>query len=164
MYRWVKTDCCFMGDIMYYNQQTQWKLRAPTQYTLYQMSSDTVSNHTSFVVHFLSRARIIASCNFVEFHEKKRIKVKVKFTLEQAMKALNRMRHNSAFSLTSTLDESGWSKPRPGQFTFGKETRYPLYSRLYGPKGRSGRVRKNLASVPGFKSRIIQHVTSRYTD
>ena len=32
--------------------------------------------------------------------------------------------------------------PRPGRFTTGKETRYPLYKRLDGPQGRSGRVRK----------------------
>jgi hypothetical protein len=34
----------------------------------------------------------------------------------------------------------GWSTPRPGRFTLGKETRYPLYRRLSGPQSRSGRV------------------------
>ena len=34
----------------------------------------------------------------------------------------------------------GWSAPRPGRFTPGKD---PLYRRLGRPKGRSGRVRKN---------------------
>ena len=38
--------------------------------------------------------------------------------------------------------EGGWSMPRPGCFTPGKETRYPLYRRLGGPQGRSGPVRK----------------------
>ena len=37
---------------------------------------------------------------------------------------------------------SGWLTPRPGRFTPRKETRYPLYRRLGGPEGRSGRVRK----------------------
>jgi hypothetical protein len=35
----------------------------------------------------------------------------------------------------------GWSAPRSGRFTPGK-TRYPLYRRVGGPQGRSGRVRK----------------------
>jgi hypothetical protein len=40
------------------------------------------------------------------------------------------------------LDVSRWSTPRPGRFTPGKETRYPLYRRLGGPQGLFGRVRK----------------------
>jgi hypothetical protein len=40
--------------------------------------------------------------------------------------------------------------------TPGKETRYPLYRRLGGPEGRTGRVQKNLAPVeirsPGSSS------------
>jgi hypothetical protein len=43
-------------------------------------------------------------------------------------------------SLTSSLDEGGWSTPRPGHFTLGKDTRYPVYRRLTGPQDRSGRV------------------------
>jgi hypothetical protein len=39
-------------------------------------------------------------------------------------------------------DGGGWSTPRLGRFTPGKETRYPLYRKLGGPQGRSGRVRK----------------------
>jgi hypothetical protein len=35
-------------------------------------------------------------------------------------------KYSSTLSLTSALDESGWSTPRPGRFTPGKETRYPL--------------------------------------
>ena len=37
---------------------------------------------------------------------------------------------------------SGWLRPRPGSFTSGKETRYPLCRRLGGSQGRSGLVRK----------------------
>jgi hypothetical protein len=40
----------------------------------------------------------------------------VKFTLEQAMK-FQRERYSSTLSLTSALDEGGWSTPRPGRFT-----------------------------------------------
>jgi hypothetical protein len=43
------------------------------------------------------------------------------------------------------------------------KTRYPLYRTLGGPQGRSGRVRKILPPL-GFDIRIVQPVTSRYTD
>ena len=49
--------------------------------------------------------------------------------------------YTSSLSITSALDGGGWSTPRPGRFNPGK-TRYPLYRRLGGPQGRSGRVRK----------------------
>ena len=43
------------------------------------------------------------------------------------------------------------------------KTRYPLYMRLGGPQGRSGRVWK--ISLPaGFDPRTVQPVASRYTD
>jgi len=41
--------------------------------------------------------------------------------------------------------------------------RYPLYRRLHGPRGRSGRVRK-ISPSPGFDSRTVQIVASRYTN
>jgi hypothetical protein len=40
---------------------------------------------------------------------------------------------------------------------------YPLYRRLGGPQGRSGRVRK-ISPPPGFVSRTVQPVASSYTD
>jgi len=43
------------------------------------------------------------------------------------------------------------------------KTRYPLYRRLGGPQGRSGRVRK-ISSPTGFNPRTLQPVASRYTD
>jgi hypothetical protein len=42
-------------------------------------------------------------------------------------------------------------------------TRYPLYKRLGGPQGRSGRLRK-ISPPPGFDPRTVQPVASRYTD
>ena len=60
---------------------------------------------------------------------------------------------------TKTLDGSGWSTPRPGRFTPGKETQYPLYKRLGGSQGRSGR---KLSPPPGFDPRTFQPVASRY--
>jgi hypothetical protein len=41
--------------------------------------------------------------------------------------------------------------------------RQPLYRRLGGSQGRSGRVRKHSPS-PGFDSRTVQPVASRRTD
>jgi hypothetical protein len=43
------------------------------------------------------------------------------------------------------------------------KTRYPLYRRVGGPKGRSGRVRKT-SLRPGFDPRAVQPVASRYKD
>jgi hypothetical protein len=55
---------------------------------------------------------------------------KVKFTLEQAMKAQRGSRDVTTLSLTSALNRGGWSTPRPGRFTPGKETQYSFYRRL----------------------------------
>jgi hypothetical protein len=43
------------------------------------------------------------------------------------------------------------------------KTRYPLYMRLSGPHGRSGRMRKFWPSQ-GFDPRTVQPVEIRYTD
>ena len=43
------------------------------------------------------------------------------------------------------------------------KTLYPLYRRLGGPQGRSGRVRK-ISPPQGFDPRTVQPVASRYTD
>jgi hypothetical protein len=50
----------------------------------------------------------------------------------------------------------------PRSFILGKETRYPLYRRLGGPQGWSGRMRKILPTS-GFDSRTVQPVASPYT-
>ena len=57
--------------------------------------------------------------------------------------------HSSTLSLTSVLDGIGWSTPRPGRFTPGKETPCPSYRRVGEPQGRSGRVRK-ISPPPGL--------------
>jgi hypothetical protein len=89
---------------------------------------------------------------------------KVKSTLEQATKAQRGSRGIAPlFLLFSALDGGGWSTSRPGRFTPGKESRYPLYRRLGGPQGRSGRVRK-ISPPLGLDPRTVQPVASRYTD
>jgi len=56
----------------------------------------------------------------------------------------------------------GGQRHAPVAWPPGK-TRYPLYRRLCGPQGRSGRVFK-ISPPPGFDPRTIQPVASRYTD
>ena len=70
--------------------------------------------------------------------------------------------YSSTLPSTSALDGGGWSTPRPGRFTPGKE-RYPPYGKLGGPQGRSEQVRK-ISPPPGFHPRTVQSVASRYTD
>ena len=56
----------------------------------------------------------------------------------------------------------GGQRHAPAALPPGK-TRHPLYRRLGGPQGRSGRVRK-ISPPPGFNPRPVQTVASRYTD
>jgi hypothetical protein len=80
-----------------------------------------------------------------------KVNVRVKFTLEKAMKA---HRKSSTLSFTLTIDEGVWLTPHSIRFTTGKETRSPIHRRLGGSRGRSGQVRKN-SHQPGFDVRIV---------
>ena len=62
--------------------------------------------------------------------------------------------------LSSALNGGEWSTPLPAALPPGK-TWYPLYRRLDGPHGRSGRVRK-IEPPQGFDSQTIQSVVIRY--
>ena len=55
-----------------------------------------------------------------------------------------------------------WSAARPGRTLPPGKTRYPLYSGLGGPQGRSGRA-ENLVPT-GIRSRTVQPVIIPYTD
>jgi hypothetical protein len=92
-------------------------------------------------------------------------KVKVNFTLEQAMKAQwgEEVQLYSFFCLGARWGGGGGWGHSPVAFTPGKGTRYPLYRRLSGPQGLSGRVRK-FSPPPEFDPRAVQSVPSRYTD
>jgi hypothetical protein len=72
-----------------------------------------------------------------------------------------KQRYNSTLSLTSALDRGGRLTPIHGRLTPGKEMPYPLYMRLGGPQGRSGRVRK---TATGIRSPDPQPLASCYTD
>jgi hypothetical protein len=64
-------------------------------------------------------------------------------------------KYSSTLSLTPMPDEVGGQRHTPAALPSGK-TRYPLFRRLDGPQGRSGRVRKislsHLDSIPGSSS------------
>ena len=89
---------------------------------------------------------------------------KVKVALEQATKTQRGIRGIALPFLRPRHWRWGWvvkATPRP-LYPRGM-TWYPLYRRLGGTQGRSGRVR-NTSPPPDFEHRIIEHVTSRYTD
>ena len=57
---------------------------------------------------------------------------------------------------------SEWSEAGIGRNLPPRKIRYPLYRRLDGPQGRSGRT-ENLAP-PGIDPRTVQLLVIRYTD
>ena len=71
--------------------------------------------------------------------------------------------YSSTLSFISAPDGGEYSMPLSGRLTLGKGKRYPLYTRLDGPQGRSGPVRK-ISSPHVFDPRTAQLVASRYTD
>jgi hypothetical protein len=71
-------------------------------------------------------------------------------------------RYRSTLPLTSALDGVCGQRHASAVLPPG-ETQYPMYRRLGGPQGRSGRVRKT-SPLPGFDPRTVQPVVSLYTD
>ena len=96
-------------------------------------------------------------------------KVKVKCTVVQALRLCSgRTTHRGVEVqlypfLTTAVERGEESASRPGRSLPPGKTRYPLYRRLCGSQGRSGQVRK-ISPPPGFDSRTVQPVASRYTD
>ena len=89
----------------------------------------------------------------------------VSFFLQQATEA-QRVSRGIALPYLFITSEPRWG--RGGQHHTPAalpplKTLYPLYRRLGGPQGRSGRVRK-ISLPPGFDPRTVQPVASRYTD
>ena len=68
--------------------------------------------------------------------------------------------------LSSALHRGEMLTSRPGSFTAGKERRYSLNRILGGPQSRRGHFwrRENALPLPGFVSRTVQFVASRYID
>ena len=68
-----------------------------------------------------------------------------------------------SFTLPSTsAPDGGWSTPRPGRFTPGKDPVPIVWETGWAP-GPVWTGAENLAS-PGFNPRTVQSVASRYTD
>jgi len=80
----------------------------------------------------------------------------------QIVKKCSRYRPGVAQRVTATLEGGEWSVARPGRSLHPGKTRYPLYRRLGGLRGRYGRA-ENLVPT-GIRSRTVQPVVSRYTD
>ena len=98
-----------------------------------------------------------------------RVKVKVKYTLVQAVRLCtgrkaNRGSRDIALHFHDHGTRRGWgvSVTLLPLFT-PRKTRYPLYRKLGGPHSRSGQVRK-ISPSSGFDPRTVQPVASRYTD
>ena len=70
--------------------------------------------------------------------------------------------YSSTLPSASELDVGGWSAPRPGRCTPGKETRHPLYRRLYGPQGPVWKDAENLTPT-GIRS-LDRRYNRRYFD
>ena len=58
--------------------------------------------------------------------------------------------------MTAALEGGEWSAGRPGRTLPLAKIRYPVYSRLGGPQGRSGRA-ENLVPT-AIRSQTVQHV------
>jgi hypothetical protein len=71
-------------------------------------------------------------------------------------------RYSSTLSITLALGGVFVQRQDPAALPPGM-TRYPFYRRVGGPQGRSGRVRK-ISPPPGFDTRTVQPVASRYID
>ena len=63
--------------------------------------------------------------------------------------------------MTAVLEGGEWSETRPGRTLPLEKTRYPLYSRLGGPQGRSGLAENPVPSE--IRSQTVQPIVSPYT-
>jgi hypothetical protein len=70
--------------------------------------------------------------------------------------------YSSTFSVTSALDGGGWSTPRPGRFTLGKDPA-PIVQEAGWASEPVWSDAENIAP-PGFDPRTVYPVASRYTD
>ena len=84
------------------------------------------------------------------------------FNPEQYMKALRGSRRITLLFLKLESKGVGDQPHVPAALHFGK-TECQLCTKLDGPQGRSGRVRK-ISPPQGFDPRTLQTVASRYTD
>jgi hypothetical protein len=93
--------------------------------------------------------------NYFGLIYKAKISKRVKFILLRAVRARGVYRYICTLSLTLM--------PRPDRCTIGKETTYPLYRRLCGPRAGLDGCGKS-RSQPVFDPRTVQPVASGCTD
>jgi hypothetical protein len=75
-----------------------------------------------------------------------------------------RLKEEQRYSFVRLRARTGWGGcPHAPAALRPRNTWYPLYRRLGGPQGQSGRVRK-ISPLPRFYPRSVQPVASRYTD
>ena len=119
--------------------------------------SGFVSHYFSFSVRIIPPTRR-SRISFI-YHRRQ----STEFTLEQATKAQRvEQRHSSILSLISALDRGGWSTPRPGRFTPGKES-VLIVQQARWAQGWSRRLRK-ISPPPGFDPWTVQPIASQSTD
>jgi len=107
-------------------------------------SQDRVQNECVKLVVLLKRLKNCGNSNVVHKGKGKRKRKRKVHRITGHEGPDGDWRYSSTLFLTSALDWGGGvfnATPRP-LYPPGK-TRYPLYSRLSGPQGRSGRVRNN---------------------
>jgi len=63
--------------------------------------------------------------------------------------------------MTAALEEDEWSAARPGRTLLPGKTRYPLYRRLGGPQGRSGRAEVVVVVIIQLNSIPVRNVTTQ---
>ena len=95
-------------------------------------------------------------------------KVQVKCALLQALRlCTGRTTYRGSRGIALLFHDRGtrrgeWSAVRPGRTLPVGKTQYPLYNRLGGPQGRSGRAENLIPN--GIRSWTVQSVVSRNTD
>jgi hypothetical protein len=103
---------------------------------------------TSNAIHMLV---LVQSHNqhllYTDIQREQVVKVKVKVTLKQAMKAQRRSRGSSTLSLISALEGVGCQRRVPVALSQGK-TRYPLYGMLGFSTPRPGRYIPKKDPIP----------------
>ena len=104
----------------------------------------------TIVIKFIS---INLSMTLVFKFPDSRVKVKAKFTLEQAMKAQSGSRGTTYSFFNLGARWGGWSTPRPVRFTAGKDPVPIVYQAEWAP-GPAGRVRK-ISPPPEFDPRTV---------
>ena len=109
------------------------------------------------MIRLLTERPILLGTYFLQFKGKSRVHSRTGHEGPEG-----EQKRSSTLSLTSAPNGVGGQRHVLAALPPGK-TRYLLYRKQDGPKGRSGQVRKILPP-PGFDPRTAQPVMSRYTD